>query len=85
MGDQTNPITVSDAPKNWKDYTTDPGFVAVLGFITLLLGLILMAFVPSIKDIYAYFGGSVVGLVGGHAWTDSKKTQYMCEGGKEDK
>lgn len=64
--------------KTWKDYTTDPGFVAVIGFVVLLLGIFLIMLKPEIKDIYMPFSLGVVGLVGGHAWTDSQKTKYIC-------
>lgn len=58
---------------------TDPGTVAIIGFIVLLIGMWIVVLNPSIKDIYMPFSLGVVGLVGGHAWTDAKKTQAMCE------
>ncbi len=72
-------VEVSDSPKNWKDYTTDPGFIAVLGFVTLLVGIVLVMIKPEVKDVYMPFSLGVVGLVGGHAFTDSQKTKFMCE------
>lgn len=71
-------IEVTDSPKNWKDYTTDPGFVAVLGFVTLLIGMLIVVMKPEIKEIYMAFSIGVVGLVGGHAFSDSQKTKFMC-------
>ena len=81
MADEVKSISpiISDAPKNLLDFFSDPGFVTIIGFIALLLGLCLIAIVPVVASIYMYFTGGVVGLVGGHAWTDSQKTRFMCE------
>jgi hypothetical protein len=82
-GPPVKDIEVSDSPKNLKDFFTDPGATAVIGFITLLLGMVLVILKPEIKDIYMPFSMGVVGLVGGHAYTDSQKTKFMCATKKE--
>ena len=65
--------------KDWKQFLTDPGIVAIIGFFVLLLGLLVIILKPEIKDAYMPFSLGVVGLVGGHAFSDSNKTKYICE------
>lgn len=77
-GPPVKDIEITDSPKNWKDLTTDPGFVTIMGFVALLVGIGLIMLKPEIKDIYMAFSMGVVGLVGGHAYTDSQKTKFMC-------
>jgi len=65
--------------KDWKQLLTDPGMVTIIGFFVLLLGIGLIILKPEIKDIYMPFSIGVAGLVGGHAFSDSNKTKYLCE------
>lgn len=75
MDDKDNNVAI----RTKAELFTDPGFVAIMGFVVLLLGIGLVMLKPEIKDIYMPFSLGVVGLVGGHAWTDAKKTQAMCD------
>lgn len=64
--------------KDWKQLLTDPGFTVIIGFVVLLIGLIVVIIKPEIKDVYMPFSIGVVGLTGGHAFSDSNKTKYLC-------
>jgi len=70
----------TDSPKNWMDYTTDPGFIAVVCFAALLLGIVILLFNPALApSVYMPFSIAVVGLVTGHAVTDAQKTKSMYD------